>query len=143
MPTRADVVAAARGMLDTPWVHQGRLPGHALDCAGLVIAVARQLGIVAPDFEVTGYGRQPDGSMLPLCDDLLEPAPGIEIGAVVVMAVQRDPQHLGIVSDYRGEGFALIHASTTATPPRVIEHRLIFTPAMRLRRIYRFPGVSA
>ena len=36
MPTSADVVTAARGQIGVPWMHQARLPGVALDCAGLV-----------------------------------------------------------------------------------------------------------
>ena len=81
--TAADVVAAARAHIGTPWQHQGRLRGVALDCAGLVIMVARDLGIVEPDFDIRGYGRAPDGTMLAYCAGAMTALPGPELGAVL------------------------------------------------------------
>ncbi|MBK8745664.1 MAG: peptidase P60, partial [Propionivibrio sp.] len=40
----AAILAAARACIGTPFVHQGRIPGLALDCAGLVVAVAQAIG---------------------------------------------------------------------------------------------------
>lgn len=45
----ADIVQAAESMIGTPFVHQGRVPGKGLDCVGLLVAVARQLGLKAED----------------------------------------------------------------------------------------------
>ncbi|MFZ7338164.1 hypothetical protein ACLS0R_18210, partial [Comamonas jiangduensis] len=59
-----DVVAAARRCIGTPYHHQARKPGIGLDCVGLVICVARQIGAVAPDWDVRGYSRVPDGFAL-------------------------------------------------------------------------------
>jgi cell wall-associated NlpC family hydrolase len=137
--TAADVVGAARGHLGTPWQHQGRLPGVALDCAGLIICVARQLGLVAPDWDVNGYARMPDGTMLDWCDQHMQRAPEIELGAVLVLKIVSQPQHLGIVGDYRHGGWSLIHGA--ANEGRVIETRLMFRRTLRLVRAYRLPGV--
>lgn len=137
----ADVVAAARAELGTPWMHQGRLPGVALDCAGLVIVTARRLGLVPNDWDLNGYARLPDGSLMARCAEHMQPIDQIELGAVLVLAVHRDPQHLGIVGDYRHGGWSLIHAASQAK--RVIETRLMFAAGCELRGIYRLPGVAA
>lgn len=140
MPTPADVVAAARSHLGTQWQHQGRLPGVALDCAGLVICVARELGLVPADWDVPPYSRRPDGSMLEWCDRMMQrrgaPAPG----RVLVLAVRNDPQHLGIVADYRHGGLSVIHAASAAG--KVVETRLMFASNFRLRAVYQLPGVA-
>lgn len=143
MTTGADVVAAARGMLGTPWRHQARLPGVAIDCAGLVVCVARQLGLLPLGFDINGYSRNPDGTMLALCDQHLQRIDGAELGAVIVLATQRDPQHLGIVCDYRHGGWGIVHAANAGDKPGVVETRLMFTPAMQLRGYYRFTGLEA
>ena len=139
--TGADVVAAARGHLETKWAHQGRLPGAALDCAGLVIVVARQLGLVAPDFDVNGYSRTPDGTMLRWCDETMQRMETLELGAVLTLATAQEPQHMGIVGDYRHGGWSVIHAASNAR--RVIETRLMFAQNFVLRGIYRLPGVDS
>lgn len=138
--TGADVVAAARAHIGTKWVHQGRMPGAALDCAGLVIIVARDLALVPVEFDLGGYSRSPDGSMLRLCDAHMTRTGSLELGAVLVMQTDREPQHMGIVGDYRHGGWSLIHASSAAG--RVVETRLMFARNQVLRGIYRLPGVA-
>ncbi len=142
MPTRADVVAAARRHLGTAWAHQGRLPGVALDCAGLVIVVARELGLVGPEWDVNGYRPQPDGSMLAICDAMMQRIDEIELGAVVVLATAREPQHLGIVGDYVHGGWSIVHACNAARPPRVLETRLMFASNFQRRGLYRMNGIT-
>lgn len=44
MPNRAEIVAAARGWIGTPYQHQGSLKGIGCDCLGLLIGVWRELG---------------------------------------------------------------------------------------------------
>ena len=138
--TGADVVAAARSHIGTRWQHQGRLPGVALDCAGLVICVARQLGIVAPDWDVNGYVRVPDGTMLAWCDATMQRIEKPELGAVLSLIVHRQPQHLGIVGNYRHGGWSLIHAASNAG--RVIETRLMLCKTMQIAGAWRLPGVA-
>lgn len=140
MVSRADVVAAARGHIDTPWQHQGRLVGVALDCAGLVIVAARQLQLVPADFDINGYSRQPDGTLLAVCDAHMQRIDRLELGCVLVIAIRADPQHLGIVGNYRHGGFSLIHAHSGVG--RVIETRLMPMENLTVLRIYRIPGVS-
>lgn len=139
--TGADVVACARTQIGVPWVHQGRRWGEALDCAGLIICVARGLGMVPADFDVTGYTRTPDGSMLPTLQEHLTPIPALELGAVLCVATDRDPQHLGIVADYVHGGFSLVHA-TNAGRCMVVESRIMYARNFKRRGVFRFPGVA-
>lgn len=141
--TADDIVAAARALLDTPFHHQGRLPGVGVDCAGVVIIVGRGIGALDPAFDVTDYPRVPDGSTLQAyCDAHLEKAFTPAVGGVVLVAWGRgEPQHMGIVVPYVHGGLAMVHAESRRHK-RVIETRLLFGRAMRLVRAYRLPGVA-
>lgn len=142
--TRTDVVQAARGWLDTPFHHQARLKSVGVDCVGLVIGVARELGLIAPDFDVTAYPRMPDGSsLMHLVNMHMRPLPedeDMQPGDVVVVRFDRDPQHLGILGDYRHGGLSIIHAA--AEPGRVIETRLMFSRSMSFVQAFALPGIA-
>ena len=144
--TRAQVVQAARAWLGTPFHHQARVKVVGVDCVGLVIGVGRELGLCAPDFDVPPYARTPDGASLmhqaaglmrrlPI-DSVLEP------GQVIVVALGGEPQHLGILGDYRHGGLSIIHAAAFAQPGRVIETRLMFSASMRFVSAFELPGVA-
>lgn len=53
-----DIVEAARGYLGTPWLHQGRTR-LGVDCAGLVIVVARDLEL--SNYDTIDYQRRTTG----------------------------------------------------------------------------------
>ena len=57
-----EVAARAAALIDTPWHHQGRLPGIGIDCIGLVTVIAKQRNY--PIEDRTDYGRDPAGSDL-------------------------------------------------------------------------------
>ncbi len=139
---RTDVVQAARAWLGTPFHHQARLKGVGVDCVGLVIGVARELGLVAADFDVDTYPRVPDGvSLMHLVNLHLTPLQGeMAPGHVVVVRFDRDPQHLGILGDYRHGGLSIIHAA--AEPGRVIETRLMFSQSMQFVQAFALPGIA-
>ncbi len=58
----AEILAAARTWLGTPWRHQGRLKDAAVDCGGLILGVGNELRLL--DFDTRAYGRIPDGQQL-------------------------------------------------------------------------------
>ena len=62
MATRDRIIQTALDYLDTPYHHQGRVKGVGVDCAGLVICVARDLGL--SDYDLDGYSRHADGVSL-------------------------------------------------------------------------------
>lgn len=145
MTDREQIVAEARSLIGTPFQHQARLPGIGIDCAGVVIVVARRLGMVPDDFDVGNYPREADGvSMLGWCRQHMIQVKQAEmqVGDVVAVIVDKLPQHLGVMGDYRHGGFSIIHAAAFAKPkPRVIETRLMFSQGMRFAAAFRMPGV--
>lgn len=145
MTTRAAVVAEARRWLGTPWVHQHRTHGIGVDCVGLVIGVARALGLVAPDFDFGGYSRQPDGTLLSVCDAHMTRIQRADMqpGDVLVLAIRDQPQHMGILGDYVHGGLSIIHAYQPAGGGgRVIETRLMWARNFIFRGAYALPGVG-
>jgi cell wall-associated NlpC family hydrolase len=119
------------------------MKGVAVDCRGLVQGVAQELGLLSADFSVEPYPRSPDGrTMLALCDRYMTRIgrESMQPGDVLVMVVDTEPQHLGIVGDYRHGGLSLIHAASKSG--KVIETRLMFTRAQRFAAAYALPGVA-
>lgn len=146
MKTGADVVACAQTWLRTPFAHAQINKGHGVDCAGLIIGVARELSLVAPDFKVPAYRQTPDGSMLDLCDRHMIKLDDMEVaraGDVLVVAIAHDPQHLAILCDYKLGGFGIIHAARSSDGRgAVIQTRLAFSPILQFVAVYRLPGVA-
>lgn len=133
--TGADIVAAARNALGTPFLHQGRRAGQGLDCAGLIIHVAQAIG--ADYHDQTGYGRVPANGLLesalddqPCLDRVREARPG----DVLLMRFRGDPQHLAIFA-----GNTIIHSYSAVG--KVCEHRYADVWQARLICIYRFRGL--
>lgn len=130
-----DIIAAAREHLGTPYRHQGRVPGRSLDCAGLLVVVARELGV--EHFDVSGYSRRPDGSLLSVIQSqpALERIAAPEPGAVLVMRFASDPQHVALCT-----GPTLIHSH--ASVGKVCEHRFADVWRARVIASFRFKGVE-
>jgi cell wall-associated NlpC family hydrolase len=146
--TGEEIVAVARGWIGTPFHHQGRLKGVGVDCVGLVIGVAKELHILPDDFQTTAYRREPDGvTLIHECDRLLDRVSrdNISIGDILVMSWKTEPQHVGIIGDYKHGGFSLIHAFGRPGGGKVVEMRLDMNDLMRGGKFvaaYRFPGVE-
>ena len=134
--TPEDIIAAARSAIGTPFRHQGREVGKALDCAGLAIHVAATVGAEYQDSP--GYAARPSSGLLESALDAqsgLERVFEMQPGDMLLMRFMGDPQHLAI---YAGE--TIIHAF--AAGRKVCEHRLDDVWRTRIVRIYRFRGVA-
>lgn len=132
--TADDIIAAARAELGTPFRHQGRLPGIALDCAGLAVVVARHWHEVD---EPRAYGRSPH---LGLLQQWVESQSFITsgqpvAGALLLMRFSSEPQHLAICA-----GDTIIHSYGKSM--KVVEHN--FSPVWRARVVksYLFKGMA-
>lgn len=137
MPTRADVVAAARSYKGVRWHHQGRNRA-GLDCVGLVIVVAQDLGLST--YNPQDYGRIPDCvQMRAQLAQHLDPRATPEPGDVILLRYERYPLHLGIASELDGE-LAIVHAF--ANLRRVVEHRLDAFWRARIVSAYAFRGLE-
>ena len=143
MTTRSEVVRVARSYIGTPFHHMGRLPGVGLDCVGVLICASRELGLVAPDFDLPAYTPTPDGTtMFAWAKEYMTPVPGeMYPGNVVLLITDTEPQHLAILGDYSHGGLSIIHASHSSKPPRVLETRLMFSRTQRFVAAYALPGI--
>jgi cell wall-associated NlpC family hydrolase len=146
MTLREAIVAEARTWIGTKYSHQQRMKGVAVDCAGLVIGVSRALGLVDSDFDITGYARTPDGSLLRYCDEHMTRIGRNEMqpGDALVVKFDADPQHFGILAPYphSDRHLAIIHAASNRG--RVIETRLLFGDephAMKFVAAFKLPNV--
>lgn len=134
------IIAAARAQIGTPFRHQGRVAGKALDCAGLIVQVAASLGLEYIDRQ--GYPTRPYGGLLESALDdqpclrrvmpsTMRPMPG----DVLLMKFAKDPQHLAICA-----GDTIIHA--WAEPGCVAENNFTDIWRGRVVRIYEFTGAE-
>ncbi len=136
--TADDILNHARQCLGTPFRHQGRMVGFGLDCAGVAIHVARQIG--GGHLDVSGYGRTPADGQL---ERSLDAQPCLErvalghrqAGDLLLMRFASDPQHLAICA-----GETIIHAYEHVG--QCCEHRLSSMWAARIVRVYRFRGMT-
>lgn len=139
MTPGAAIAAAARGYLETPFRHQGRLPGVGLDCAGVVVCAARAAGLTIED--AAGYAPSPDparfAATLAVNADRIGVADA-RPGDVVTFAFLRHPQHLAIVSAVAP--LRIVHAWIAAG--RVVETGVDAYWRRRLRDAWRLRGVA-
>jgi len=138
MPDRAAIIAAARACLDTPFRHQGRLPGQGLDCIGLVRWPAVACGLTREDFRAYGRQPRPEAMHRQLCR-YFDPVPLGEArpGDILWLAVGDAPQHLAILTEVG----TLIHALADG-PGRVVEHGYRHPWPGRLRGVFRYRGLA-
>lgn len=134
MITAQDIVRTARSYLGTRWRHQGR-SGQGVDCIGLVLAVAHDLGL--SDLQVDGYARQPDPRQLRAglqAHMTLRSDESHQPGDVLLLSLGAGGQHVGIATDT-----GLIHAAAIAR--RVVEHRMDELWLRRVMGAYAWRGV--
>lgn len=137
---REEIIATARKYLGVPFHHQGRT-ASGLDCIGLIVLVAQDLGIPT-DLDQRDYPRRPDGRLLRLlrsaCPEVESPAPG----AILLFRIRnpdpQEPDHAAILT----EGNTLIQSWGPAGAGKVVE--VPFSPKMagRLVCCFDFPGAE-
>ena len=110
-------IKEARTWIGTPFHHQGRVKSVGVDCAGLIVGVARELGIF--DHQFVGYGREPNNGMLEKeLSKYCERINSIKPGCILLMRFKTEPQHLAIYTDEN----TIIHAYQSIG--KCIEHTL-------------------
>lgn len=140
---RADIVAAAREWLGTPYQHQASRKGQGTDCLGLVRGVWRDV-IGSEPQDVPPY--TPDWAELAGSDQLLDAARGhlteVSLGAASIsdvllfrMGLGCPAKHCAIISD---EG-RIIHAYWGRS---VCETRLVPWWTRRICGAFSFPGLE-
>ena len=127
------MIDAARKYLGVAYSHQGRTR-FGLDCIGLVIRVAHDLGL--SNYDVRQYSRVPSGKRMQRL--LKENCSEIAIkdakpGDLLHMSLDKQPQHVCILTDK-----GMIHADSRHG---VVEHRLDQAWLDKARGAYQLPGV--
>lgn len=135
---RQQIIDAARGLLGTPWQHQGRQPGIGIDCAGVILYV---LGLNGFDYEVSGYPRQPDGTLTTHAEACLTriPKEAAQPGDVLIFRVKREPQHIALLTD---KGILHSYERGGGELSKVVEHGLTDSWRKHIVAAYKFPWVD-
>jgi len=152
--TRERIVACARTWLGTKFQHQGRRRGQGLDCIGLPVMVAVELGIRLTDgssatpYMFGDYCAQPiaRGARVQIeCERLLvqKKIEDALPGDLLVMRIPSEPCHIAMLAELtfsRAKMTTIIHAYSGAK--KVVEH--IFDDRWRWRvcGAFYFPGVE-
>ena len=131
-----EIAKAAQGFVGTPFMHQGRMPGVAMDCAGVALCAAWQAGVAIADFHAYGAMPRQQTVLQQVADrcmavDYGERAPG----DLLLFTIRRVPMHFAV-----WDGKCIIHA----LEPKggVVRHSMGTAWAGRVHSCWRFPGVS-
>lgn len=146
MTTRADIVSAARSLIDTPYRHQGRVPGPlgGTDCIGVPVLVSWACGLRPRDWDVRGYRRLPDGHSLlrrlraEMGAEVAEAS--VKPGDLIVLDWGQFPHHVAVVGDYERGGLSMIHADNISAS--VVEHRMSIGSPGRFVTAFQFAGIE-
>jgi len=152
---RVDISNKAHEYLGTPFSHLGRLKGIALDCLGLLLCVAEDLGALdvhgVPILRGDGgnYSPQPiDGKVHAECSRRLvhKSLDTMQEGDIITIRMPSIACHVAIVTERLGELY-MIHAyqgfATREYPEgRCTKHILSDTWRERIEGVFELPGVN-
>lgn len=141
MQRRSEVVAAVRGWLGTPYVHQASCRGAGTDCLGLIRGVWRE--VVGPEPSAVppytpDWGEVGGQELLwAAAVAVLEPVAEAEPGDVILFRMRDEgiAKHLGILVE-AGPAAAFVHAYSGQG---VVESPLSAPWARRIVARFRFP----
>lgn len=137
--TGMGLITIARTHLNVKWRHQGRTPGVALDCVGLLYVVADEAGFAVEDMR--NYSMRPGSKALyahlaKYCDEVPMEAQRCAADILVVSVAGEDPQHTAL---WTGQG-TILHAS--ARHRKVVEHGFDEEIRRGLCKIFRLRGLD-
>jgi cell wall-associated NlpC family hydrolase len=135
--TGAQIAAAAQSWVGVPFLHQGR-NRQGVDCAGLIVAVLREVGWFHPDFrDYPRYGRAPQVALREAVERIGQPTATPAPGVVCLIRWPRErmASHIGWLT-----GGTLVHANGQAR--RVVEHGYRGNWVRDTVALYRLTGVD-
>ena len=143
MTSRPNIVAAARGWLGTPYLHQASLKGVGTDCLGLVRGVWREvMGTepeTAPAYSASWAEAGPGDALAAAAARHLTNVPLADFRAGDVLLFRWRPhlpaKHAGIASSKS----TMIHAQERAAVTEIV---LSSWWLRHLTLAFRFPGVT-
>ncbi|AZL15538.1 NlpC/P60 family protein [Rickettsiales endosymbiont of Stachyamoeba lipophora] len=142
MHDKNTIILQARTWLGTKFQHQGRIKKSAndpggVDCIGLIIGVAHELGINIADH--TGYRRLPNqDKLLEISKNCLveKDISTLEVSDIVLLKIDQEPQHFALIA----QGVyskTMIHSY--APLRRVVEHGLDPYWSSKIIATFKFP----
>lgn len=138
---RLDIVNKALEYIDTPYTHQGRLKGVGVDCAGLIVEVAKELNLYK-EGDITNYSRVPDGNNLLNIFrkyTIEKEYKNIKNGDIILMRFLDNPQHLGFYYNYNNNDY-IIHSYSTVG--KVLMHRIDSKWQKRIVKVFEFKEIN-
>lgn len=140
---RQAIIDESLSWVGTPYHAQAHLKGIGVDCIGLIIGVAKAVGVLAPTYRPPIYSQEwhwhSNEELLQETLTLMQcpclPVGQHQPGDMLVFQYGRVSSHVGIVLP---EGL-LVHA--VRDDGRVVAQRLTEALQGRLRAAYAFPGV--
>lgn len=148
--TKQQIILQARTWLGTKYHHQGRLKKSKAgagggDCIGLIIGVIDELGLQDGEgnplsrHDEFNYSMYPErGRLVGAIQKHLREVPEEKMtqGDVLLFRTFRDPQHVGLLTEYPTGGAGLIHCNSSAG--KVVEQPLSDAWLRMLTHVYRF-----
>lgn len=142
MATRSDVVTTARKYLNVPWAANKR-DGKYLDCGGLLLRVAWDLGLEAEDAFENHAGRIPRGrefSKAILSQTVRSATPGVlKPGNILIFQLGGSVLHTGIYSENAKGEPHLIHSKIGN---KVLEERFTQQNHDAVSHVQDFKGIA-
>lgn len=146
MTLAENLVTEARTWRGTRFVHQGRLKGVGVDCAGFIALVAQNAGVANVDIP-SDYKPQEDGvAMMTLLSQHLDFVATEDVQPGDVLALCDEalrypdiPRHLAFVTDVKDTTMFIIHASERG----VREHRTNEHWRNRIHSVWRLKDAGA
>lgn len=135
-----DIVTEARSWRNTPFLHQGRLKGLGVDCAGFVAMVAQNVGLTEVEIPHDYKPREDGTAMMAMLSQHLDFIPTSEARPGDVLALCDEmlrepdiPRHLAFVTEVRETTTIIVHASKHG----VREHRIDSAWRRRIHSAWR------
>lgn len=139
MPTRQDLIDAARKYKAVPWRHQGRTM-RGIDCAGLIVLSLRDVGIDVPDR--TDYQRRTSGVAFIAHfkkHGIQKPVADMQPGDVAVFREPAYPCHSAILT-WKNGLMHMIHSH--ARRRKVVEELYAHEWKDRIIAVFAVPGLE-
>ncbi|RYE43974.1 MAG: hypothetical protein EOP24_26365 [Hyphomicrobiales bacterium] len=146
MTQQEEIVQRARARLGMRWEHQARGEDGRIDCAGLILVVAKEQGFLDWDIPSDYARTAAPHEMIELCRKHLIEITRAELrpGDLVVLRYP-ETNHIGICGDYPPSPHrhvSIIHAQASF-PRKVVECRFddiwLKSVGARLTGCFRFP----
>jgi len=137
---RADIQAAAREYLGVPWRHQGRNLEVGIDCAGLIVMIAKKFNL--SEYDSTNYHRNPlnDSFIKHFSEHMIKKKPvERKVGDVLLFRDKMFSCHSAILSEKHGCEH-IIHAY--AKRKKVVEEPFTDEWKKKMTYCFAFEGVE-